>query len=47
MRWMMNDKVPAMVSPASNPLHEGAEGLLRHAPLAIEAKFTVPDPVVY
>ncbi len=43
----MNDKVLAMVSPAPILLRGEAKGLLRGAPLVIEAKFTVPDPVVY
>ncbi len=43
----MNDTVLSMVSPAPILLREEAEGLLRGAPLVIEAKFTVPDPVVY
>ena len=43
----MNDKVLTTVSPAPILLRGEAEGLLRHAPMVIEAKFTVPDPVVY
>jgi hypothetical protein len=42
----MNDKVLAMVSPAPNLLRGEANGWLRQAPMVIEAKFTVPDPVV-
>ncbi len=42
----MNDKVLTIVSPAPSLLREEAKGSLRHAPLEIEAKFTVPDPVV-
>jgi hypothetical protein len=43
----MNDKAFAMVSPAPFSLRGEAEGLPRGASLGIEAKFTVPDPVVY
>ncbi len=43
----MIDKVLEMVSPRPILLRGQAEGLMRGAPLEIEAKFTVPDPVVY
>ena len=43
----MNDKVLTMASPAPILLRGEAKGSLRHAPMEIEAKFTVPDPVVY
>ena len=43
----MNDKVLSMANPAPILLHGEAKELLRHAPMVIEAKFTVPDPVVY
>ncbi len=42
----MNDKVLTMASPAPILLRGEAKELLRHAPLVVEAKFTVPDPVV-
>ena len=43
----MNDKVLAIVSPAPTLPRAEAKGLLRQAPMVIEAKFTVPDPAVY
>ncbi|MEA1977326.1 MAG: CYTH domain-containing protein [Chloroflexota bacterium] len=43
----MNDKVLVMVSPAPILLRGEAKELLRQTPMEIEAKFTVPDPVVY
>jgi inorganic triphosphatase YgiF len=43
----MNNEVLAMVSPAPILLRRMAKGLIRKAPMEIEAKFTVPDPVVY
>ncbi len=43
----MNDKVLTKVSPAPILLRGEAEGLPRQDPIVIEAKFTVPDPVVY
>jgi inorganic triphosphatase YgiF len=36
-----------MVSPAPIVLRGEAKGTLRNTPMEIEAKFTVPDPVVY
>ena len=43
----MNDKVLVMVSPAQILPRGETKGSLRGTPLVIEAKFTVPDPVVY
>jgi inorganic triphosphatase YgiF len=43
----MNDKVLAMVSPAQILPRGETKGSLRVVPMEIEAKFTVPDPVVY
>ncbi len=43
----MNDKALLMVSPAPILLREEVKGLMRQTPMVIEAKFTVPDAVVY
>jgi len=43
----MNDKVLALVSPAQILPRGETKGSLRVVPMEIEAKFTVPDPVVY
>ena len=43
----MNDKVLPTVSPAPILLRREAKGLIRKASMEIEAKFTVPDAVVY
>ena len=43
----MNDNALAMVSPDPILFRGEVKELLRGVPLAIEAKFTVPDPVVY
>lgn len=43
----MNDMVHTMLSPDPILLRGEAKGSLRHAPMEIEAKFTVPDAVVY
>jgi inorganic triphosphatase YgiF len=44
---MMNDMVLTMLSPDPIMLRGEAKGSLRHAPMEIEAKFTVPNPSVY
>lgn len=43
----MNDAGLSMVSPAPITLRGEAKGSMRHTPMEIEVKFTVPDPAVY